>query len=387
MMSPAKLPREQIEVLRPADVRLYLTSRGWIPKQIDTGQKAIEFSNRAYPDVELLLPMKREVGDFAARMAEVVVGLAALEKRSVWEILGELSGPPGDVVRLRVVAPDAALGNLPLDEGIRLLRGGRDMLLAAAFSTLRPQTLHPQRLPREVRGFLKTCRLGQTERGSFVATLITPVPPELQTTMEFDDPSLRTRMERYPRRVTINLMSTLGFVSKSIVEGQPNRILDGIEHGVSANLCEALGDMKPQGDQSSLDISVSWARNRMTIPTGVPQSVSFPHESFSFIEEAGKELRVRAFAKPARYEGKLIGTEWVNRPFNPEPVGRVVIVADVAGETAKLKVDLTPEDFSRACLALPMGKRVRVTGIIVNDVKSRVYELSDPRNFEVRDDS
>ena len=233
-MSPTKLPRDQIEALRPGDVRLYLASRGWVPRQADPSQKAIDFTNPLYPDVELLLPVRREVGDFALRMADVVAGLASVEERPISEILGELSAPPGDVVRLRVVAPDAALGNLPLDEGLQFLRGGRDMLLAAAFSTLRPQSLHPLRMPREVKGFLRSCRLGQTERGSFIATIIAPVPPDLQKIMEFDDPGVRTMMEPYPRRVTVNLMSTLGFVSDSIKEGEPGRILDGVDRGVSA---------------------------------------------------------------------------------------------------------------------------------------------------------
>jgi hypothetical protein len=385
MMSPTKIPRDQAEALRPGDVRLYLTSQGWIPGQVKPGQKAIEFTNPAYPDVELVLPVKREVGDFALRMADVVVGLASLEQRSVWEVIGELLGPPGDVLKLRMVAPDSALGNLPLDEGIQFLRGGRDMLLAAAFSTLHPQSLHPLKMPKEVNKFLKSCRLGQTERGSFVATIITPVPPELQNLLEFDDPSLRARMEPYPRRVTINLMSTLGFVSDSIKEGEPGKILEGVDHGVSANLCEALKEMKPSGDRSLLDISVSWARNRGKVPETVPRSVIFPQESFSVIEEAGRELRVRAFATPATYSGRLVGTELVNRPFTSDLVGRIVITTEVAGETAKLKVDLAPDDFELACKALSKRKRVQVTGIILNDVKTRVYELSEPRDFKVLD--
>ena len=383
MKSSLNVPRDQIEALRLGDVQLYLTSRGWVARHDDPSQNAVEYQNPSFPKVELLLPTNRDVGDFVLRMADIVVGLATIEKRSAFEILNDLSRPSGDVFRLRVVAPDSTLGNLPLDEGLHFMRGGRDLLLAAAFSTVRPQSLHPQKMPREVRDFLKSCRLGQTERGSFVATIITPVPPEIQKVMDFLDTDSRARLEPYPRRVTIGLMSTLGFVSESIRAGRPERILDGVERGVSANFCEALKAMKPRGDQSRLDISVSWARNRGKAPDGVPQSVSFPQETFAFIEEAGRELRVRTFAKPTKYSGKLIGTEWVNRPFNPEQVGRIIISTEVAGESAKLKVDLASEDFNRACAALTRAPRVTVTGIIRNEVKSREYELSEPLDFDV----
>ena len=202
MKSPLKLPRDQVEALRPGDVRLYLTSRGWVPKRNGATDKAMEFRHPSFPGAELLLPLQREVGDFVLRMADVVVSLATIEQRPAWEVLKDVSGPPGDVFRLRVFAADAELGSLPLVEGIDLLRGGRDLLLAAACSAIRPQPLHPLRLPKEAHEFLRSCRLGQTERGSFVATIITPVPPEIQSELTFVEP--------FSRKVTTGLMSTLG---------------------------------------------------------------------------------------------------------------------------------------------------------------------------------
>ena len=383
MKSPLKLPREQVEALRPGDVRLYLTSRGWLPRPDGASPKAVEFHNPAYAEVELLLPLKQDVGDFALRMADVVVGLATIEQRSPWEVLNDLSGPPGDVLRLRVAAPDATLGNIPLDEGIQLLRGGRDLLSAAAYSTLRPQALYPQKMPKEVREFLRTCRLGQTERGSFIATIVTPIPPEIQTSMDFKDEEFRLEIEPYPRRVTTRLMSTLSLVSNAIQSGQPGRIIESVEDGVSANLCEALKTMKPVGDQSRLDISVSWARNRVHVPKNVPQTVSFLQESFAFIEEATRQLRRLAFAGSQKYEGAILTVQKMKRPLYPDLSGRIVIAAEVGGEAAKVRVDLDEADFRSACDAIRDGKNVRLSGIIRHDVRTREYELSEPTGFEI----
>jgi hypothetical protein len=114
MKSPLKLPRDQVEALRPGDVRLYLTSRGWVPRRNGVTDKAMEFRHPSFPGAELLLPLQREVGDFVLRMADVVVSLATIEQRPAWEVLKDVSGPPGDVFRLRVFAADAELGSLPL---------------------------------------------------------------------------------------------------------------------------------------------------------------------------------------------------------------------------------------------------------------------------------
>jgi hypothetical protein len=145
--------------------------------------------------------------------------------------------------------------------------------------------------------------------------------------------------------------------------------------------------MKPAGDRSRLDISVSWARTRSHAPKHVPQAVSLPQESFAFIEEAGRQLRIRALAKRERYQGKLLIAQRVDRPLFRDVAGKVVFAADVGGMPARVKVDLDHDDFARACSALSDGKVVAVTGIIRNEVKTREYELSDPSHFEVVDAS
>ena len=87
--------------------------------------------------------------------------------------------------------------------------------------------------------------------------------------------------------------------------GKPGKILAGVEHGIMRIYAKPSKAMKPTGDQSRLDISVSWAPIRGSVPDTVPGSVSFPQDSFSFIEEAGRQLRVRACPpRPARYEGR-----------------------------------------------------------------------------------
>lgn len=387
MTSALKPPKDVMSALRPGDVRLYLTSHGWVGEPYGRGGKGLVFRNKSTPGVDLLLPLDRELGDYTARMAELVASLSAIEDRPWAQIIKDLSGPSDDVIRLRVVADDATLGNLPLDEAISLLRGGRDILVAASCSTLRPQPFHPQRLPRQVRSFLRGCKLGQTERGSFIATIITPVPPLIQKTMSFVDEKDHLRMEPFPRRVTTRLMTSLGFVSEAIQAGTPDQILEGIEKGVSANFCDALQAMKPSGNQSRLDISVSWSATRGPIPESVPKAVSFPQESFLLIEEAGRQLRLRASNRPEKFRGRLLTTEFVKRPFSADLVGRIIIASEVAGEPAKIKVDLAPEDFRLACDALPDQKQVAVSGIIRHEVKAREYELTEARDFRIVEDS
>jgi hypothetical protein len=48
MKSPLKLPRDQIEPLRPGDVRLYLTSHGWVARPNGTSSNALGTCRRVF---------------------------------------------------------------------------------------------------------------------------------------------------------------------------------------------------------------------------------------------------------------------------------------------------------------------------------------------------
>jgi hypothetical protein len=268
-----KLPRDQMAALRFEDVQLYLLSRQW---QIDPTASANGVGIYRFPgerDAEILLPLRRDWADYALRMGDLVLTLAAVEQRSVWEVINDLSGPAGDVLRFRVAAPNATSGTLPLDDGLRLLQGGRDLLLAAACSAHQAQAYYPRQSFREALDFLEGCRVGQTERGSYVATIIAPVPVDLEPNLFPSDLREEEQIatEPYPRRVTLQLMSGLRAVHQAIKIGTPERILHGVPAGVSANFCEALAAMTPSSEQASVEIRTSWSRSRSRVPQSLPQ--------------------------------------------------------------------------------------------------------------------
>jgi hypothetical protein len=382
-----KLPGNTAAALRATDVRLYLISRGWVSEPFGTAGKGLRFTHVDYPKIDLLLPLKRDLRDYAERMSELTVALSAIENRPIGEVLNDLTGASADILRFRLSADVATLGSLPLEEGIQFLRGGHDLLLAAAASTFKPHALHPTQAARPVKEFMDSCRLGQTERGSFVATILLPVPPEIGPPMlPFGDEEIVELAEPFPRRVTTRLMSSLGLVSSAIDSGETGRILDAVEEGVSANLCEALTEMKPPGDQGSLEIGASWARTRPSLAADVPATVTFVPENFAIIQEAGRNLRARPRPKRERFKGKVIGLQEELRTLFEGVAGRITVATEVDGQKARVKVGLNSDDFRHACDALRDKKGVAISGIIRQDVRAREYELSEPSDFEVLPD-
>lgn len=383
MNSTLKLPKDQIAALRPRDVQHYLTSRGWVVDERESSAKVLIFRHPSMDGAEIAIPLHRTLGDYLLRMADVARDIAVVEQRSVWEVLHDLSVPPSDILRLRVDARETTLGSLPLDEGIELFRGGRDALLASACSVRRPQPFHPQKTLKDASDFIGKCRLGQTERGSFVATILTPVPPEVLSSELSDQKGSHWATEPFARRVTARLMASLSIVGEAAQSERLDPILAGIVDGVSANLCDALVNMKPTGEQSRLDIKMSWSRSRPTLPEGIPQSVTFTQPDFEFIEEAGRQLRARALPKRERFVGKVFSLQSEIATLFDDVGGKIIIRTEVGGNPARIKVVLNREDYRRACDAHRDEQRVAVTGIVYPDARIRVYELSEPDGFQV----
>jgi hypothetical protein len=113
--------------------------------------------------------------DFDLLMARAITVLADFEERPVHELLADLLLPDSDVLRFQESSPSAAAGDVPFDHGLSLLNGARKTLLAAACSTLRPASFHRRMSLTEAEQFLQRCRLGQTERGSFIITVACPL--------------------------------------------------------------------------------------------------------------------------------------------------------------------------------------------------------------------
>ena len=378
------IPSEQFAALRPEDVQLYLRSRGWQPDPDATTDKAVVYRYPNEPDAEAIVPKSRELGDYAARLADVAGMLAAVEQRSLGQIVSDISGPPADILRLGIVESNATLGNLPLDEGIRLITGGRDLLLAAACSAHSPQPYYPRQSFKDAVEFVESCRLGQTERGSFVTKFIAPVPALVDRQRSFlDDEEVDVPQEPFARRSTIRLMEALSYVGDALETGAPEKILEGVPRGVSANLCDAIKAMQPSGEQASLRIGISWSASRPRVPPALPPRVTFSQSSSGVLGEVSQQLRKRTTPQVDRVQGYVVELRADATLFEGF-VGTVHLKADIGGKTARVKLMLSDKDqYVKACGAHTQGKPVSAAGVLQRGAK--MYELREPRDFRVLD--
>jgi hypothetical protein len=226
-------------------------------------------------------------------------------------------------------------------------------------------------------------RLGQTERGSYVVTLLSPVPPELEPPKQAafwpdisDDP--------YERQVTRRLMQGMEAAGNAVEQTTRgdgfSAFENAVSHGVSANLCEAAANLIEQG--AGLDVSVTWAYTRQT-PTKRWRRIFLPPEA-KVLKEAARLFRDRQPRSDEKLEGYVIK---LARPED-QPDGRIALRALVENRQVSIQIDLEKALYEKAVEANKQQLAISITGDLIRE--GQRWRLRNPHDLlfvQVEDDS
>ena len=239
---------EALKAVSPAALSAYARSAGWSKTGETYGEHSDVYVARGRP--ELLMPRTDRLGDYASVVYRLVHIFADVAETDQLSLYYDLVTADRDVIRVQPTESDD--GTVALNDGLALLRGTREMILETACGG---------ESDREVIEHVRRIRLGQTEHGKFMVTLLTPVvPPSMQPT-----PTSEEELENDPleRRMTRSLMGALSATRKAI-ERTPSdgshSFVEAIKDGVSADLCDVLATLIEPFQ--TLDVSVTWARTR-----------------------------------------------------------------------------------------------------------------------------
>ncbi len=352
------------------DVRAYLAGQQWTDAG-RIGNKATVHTQQdaAHRTWEILLPSREDVADYPERMAEALRTLAQVEDRSELLIYRDLLAAGADV--LRVVAPHAADGTIALQEGVVLHQEAENLLLAAACAAVQPRPSYHAGKVTEAVQYLETVRLGPSEVGSYVITLLSPVAPILrrhtQQSLLEDEP--------FARQVTHRLAEALDALEQAANDAAASDDFAAFEtrvsQGISANLCEAVARLAQQCHGIRLELG--WARVR---PAGRPNFRRFfSRETGRLLEEAAREFR----RNEPRLDCTLTG--WVIR-LDREPDqfdGRATLRLLIDNRPRPISVKFEPSMFDRVIHAFRDRIPISLDGDLF-PVGQR-YELANPRNL------
>lgn len=250
--------QEALMAVSPSAIAAYARASGWT-KAEPFGDHSDVYARRGSP--EIILPRHQRLGDYASVVQRLIQVFAEVADTTQIALYRDLATADRDVVRVR--APDGDNGSVTLGDGAGLVQGAREMLLAAACSLGTPQPFYRAGANKEATDFLSRVRLGQTEHGSFIITLLGPVvPPPIQRQLPLG-PDEGTEDDPIDRRITTRFVDALNAVRKAAEDtlvGHADAFWKAVPHGVSANLCQGL--VKTMEPFRLVDITLTWARTR-----------------------------------------------------------------------------------------------------------------------------
>lgn len=361
-------------LIDPRNAEVYLLAHGWEPRR-----RTPMFSTWASPaanggPAHLFLPLSREPRDYADRLEEFVMRLAAVERRDVEVVATNLRYAGADLVRIRLASPRVGSGELPIDDGRQLFGGARDLLLAAACAAVVKRPNYGSRAPRQATEYLDSVRLGQTEPGSYVVTVISDVAAPQQESL-IPDEAAHIDIP-FERRVITRLAEALSAAQAAatqvLTDAAALSVFDeAVEEGVSANLCAAIATMSTEHPAANVEVNIEWASSRPPT-TEAPSAIAFAAGAVPVMREAVTYLRQLGPFDDETIEG------FVSRLTrgNEEEIGTIVIDGLARGENRNVRVELPDEQYHLAVDAHRDRHPVRITGSLYK--RGRSWVLSDP---------
>jgi hypothetical protein len=361
--------------VRPEDLQQYLTAHGWATEGHPTNLAATYSRQLEGTEFELLVPLSPALRDFPERMSEVLHTLEVVENRDQMQILSDLTSARADVVRIR--RPGAEDGTILLEDGMSLINSAFDMVLAAACTTVAPRLYYPGRKPAAATEYLHRIRLGQSERGSYVVTVISPVPPR---TADELFPGMHDPFERQvTRTLSAALDATVQASEVALRRGNTDPFRDVMPQGVSANLIDAiLGLMGPF--HQPVGVNFSWSPEHPLAFEPRP-TLDIDPEFAPVLEEASRVLKQNAEQPPVELLGAVIG---LRRPEGAD-TGRVTLVAFVDGKPKTVTIELPAGEYDIAIQAHQQEHMVICEGVLVR--MGRAHVLTNLRGFRLTPDA
>jgi len=364
-----------LDALRPLEVVSYLRATGWSQQQVQPERQSVWTRGNDNGGFEVVVPLARW-GDYAIRMSELLATLESAEQRSQLEILTDLSFSNADVVRIRADIRDAADGSIPLDDAIALVDRARDALLAAACSAIQPRAYFAPRKFGQALDYVKRVKMGQTERGSYTVTVISRVAPILQ------QPDFLSELEEpYERRVVRTLGTGVTRVRAAAdlaaSTGSLESFKEGVDFGISANLCDALVGMSHDTELlTGLEMSFSWSRTRPQTHEQVPHVLISP-DSLPVIEEAGRLLREISPREEFELEGIVVRLD----RLPSDRVGLVTVLGFIEGRPHNIRIELAEPDYGQAVLSHDQRRPIFALGDLMREGRS--FFLRNPRGVRL----
>jgi len=387
-----------IEKVHFTNVQKYLLRTNWT--KINTKREHIVLfylENSTNERVaEILLPLSKDFADYTKTIYEAILTISEVENREAEQIINDLLLPPSDIIRFRVQNESENIKNglIKLSDSFTLLDFAKKSLYVAAcdFLNKTKETYYKRLYDKRVERFIDNCYLGQTERGSFIASIVCPFLNGIDSD-EVSKMSLFNSEEELnnsiTRSITQKYIKSVNKI-KSIVEEDKYEsffTLKNDDH-ISLNFVESIVELADFDKDNIIEIIPSFSIFSNGV-SDISKSVILTKDYIEPLKSIVKKHIPKYEVEKKYYFGKISSAA-----TEPELEDRedVVLLFHYMQDTeaTKAKVILSKEYFNEALNAMKHSYNVIITGKMKVNGKSKTFEYPEfkiikPEKFFIED--
>ena len=369
------LNKNQVVNLSLSNIREYLIKTGWTcDGELSNKGTIWHFNQIKYPDAEIILPSHNRIKDYADRIVILIKELSAVEDESPDFLIKRIENYSSDLVEIRVIHADVTEGSIPLDDGVMLYQNIREMLASAALSTITKQKNFSGRKPEDAQEYLRVVRFGQTEVGSYIVNVISP----LNQKNIIQDEIVTSSFSRLVTQTLAKSLNALNSIESQINDLNEDQILNNSNHndiferivdkGVSSNLCDALIGLTGVDKNRGFEITLM-ASEIIPHENDINVSIHFSSNIVSLLEKASNYYKENYVITGVTLTGQIKKLE---REANKEN-GSVTIQTTVSGNKKMFLLNLILKNMFMQFMRMKIRKKFHAVEIFTLHQEAQSY--------------
>ncbi len=363
------------------NLKHYLTSHGWFPvkhpnERIEVLETQPDFSG-GYGSVGV--PRSMEFRDSGALINEALRLVAAHENSSSEKIADQVLRWDRDILRSRFFKITGSENSLPLGIAADAVSGLKEFLGYAAYSHSNPRPFFDK--AGQISGtFVDHCLFGHTFSGSFGLTVECPLAVTPVLPIEGIEPLVPIERQIFER--VANGLVTL---HESLAKDSIDPLLAGYLTGFNANMCRKLAEIYQVADGRKIEYDISWSPQIKSACEPSWKPIVFDGRAYDFARIAAGELEKSETFPDSLIKGRIVVLKSEMPPGLDEQAQFEHIITMFwereKGQTVKIRVALSPDQYRQACDAHKDGRAIRISG--VPEKTGKFWTLTKAHDFSV----
>ncbi len=310
-------------------------------------------------DDAILLPLSRKFSDYYSVMENSLKTIALNEKVTINGLYNILINPSSDIIKWRIADDNTSLGIISFNAMSDNIENIKNMLASTCLNILNPASFHTKLLTNPVQEQVATYRFGQTEVGSYILNLVSPLG---FYQYQLFDPCV----EELPmnRRINLKMLNDINIIERSIQENS-SELDDNISRGnISVNFLTSLAKLYDDNSDSQVTINAAWDSNVPTIVENPISTISLHPKCVDKVSQMAEKYTPQKEQNLHKiFYGKIVNISGAAEVDNREVLLITLATIGEEGQKISVKVELNNQSYSHIVTdAFEQGANVKVEG-------------------------